>query len=82
MTKQSLTREARPASSLPMPVRIVLRLVAVVGWTVLGLFLFRRLRGDLRWLPPVPLTTADHHRHDRHRPDRRHRLDRRRAALP
>lgn len=40
MTNQSITREAGRPASPPTVVRIVLRLLAVVGWTVLGLLLF------------------------------------------
>ncbi len=53
MTNQSLTREARPASSspTPTPVRIVLRLLAVVGLAVLGLFVFAVCEGIFNGYP-------------------------------
>ncbi|WP_405723192.1 hypothetical protein OG607_14210 [Streptomyces sp. NBC_01537] len=40
MTTPSVTPGAGPASSLPKPVRIVLRLLAAVAWTLLGLLAY------------------------------------------
>ncbi|WP_405863706.1 hypothetical protein [Streptomyces sp. NBC_00005] len=60
MTNQSVTREARPATSLPMPVRVVLRLLAAVGWTVLSLFTFAVCEGIFAGYPQfhTPLLTT------------------------
>lgn len=60
MTNQSLTRGAGRASSLPMPVRIVLRLLAAVGWTALGLFAFAVCEGIFAGYPQfhTPLLTT------------------------
>jgi hypothetical protein len=51
MTNQSITREAGRPASPPTVVRIVLRPLAVVGWTVLGLLLFGVCEGVFNGYP-------------------------------
>jgi hypothetical protein len=79
MTDPRLDPGTRPSSSLPAPVRLVLRLLAAVTWAVLGLFAYFVCQGMFGGYQD-PLEAAHHPRHGRHRPDRRDHLDRGRAT--